>query len=128
MVNNLGGLSVLELSVIAEEVLRQLDARGVEVARSMSGTFVSSLDGPGFSVTLLGLDDELMPLLDAPTAAPAWPRTMSLGWKGDLETQEQIDASDKEIICPIRLGPRGTFVPFTVGAKLIDVLQCPSPG
>ncbi|GAQ08587.1 triokinase/FMN cyclase [Aspergillus lentulus] len=89
IVNNLGGLSVLELGVIAEEVLRLLDARDIEVARSMSRTFVSSLDGPGFSVTLLGLDDELMPLLDAPTAAPAWPTTMPLGWKGELESKNK---------------------------------------
>jgi hypothetical protein len=43
----------------------------------MFGTFVTALDGPGFSVTLLGLDDELLPLLDAPTTAPGWPKRIS---------------------------------------------------
>jgi dihydroxyacetone kinase len=77
MVNNLGGLSPLEISVIAEEVHRQLDMRSIIVKRFMFGTFVTALDGPGFSVTLLGLDDELLPLLDASTTAPGWPKSIS---------------------------------------------------
>ncbi|KAJ6261277.1 Dihydroxyacetone kinase [Drechslerella dactyloides] len=75
MVNNLGGLSTLELHVTAHEVLRQLDTR-VTVVRRFVGTFMTSLDGPGFSVTLLNLDDNLLPLLDEPTAAPAWPKSL----------------------------------------------------
>lgn len=76
MVNNLGGLSVLELGVVADEVVGQLLLRDMEMARSLVGTFVTSLDGPGFSVTLLRLDHELEELLDAPTTAPAWPRSI----------------------------------------------------
>lgn len=72
MINNLGGLSKLELSVITEEVTRQLSTKGFNIRRIYAGTFVSSLDGPGFSVTLLGLNDEILPLLDAATTAPAW--------------------------------------------------------
>lgn len=109
MVNNLGGLSVLELSVIAEEVLHQLHARGVDVARSLSGTFVTSLDGPGFSVTLMGLDDELLPLLDAPTAAPAWPRRLSSGWKGVVASKKQENSKNISTNHPIHPGPKGTF-------------------
>lgn len=84
MVNNLGGLSVLELGVIADEVVRQLVARDITIDRSLVGTFVTSLDGPGFSTTLLQLDDELVELLDAPTTAPAWPRSIH-GWAMDAE-------------------------------------------
>jgi dihydroxyacetone kinase len=71
MVNNLGGLSVLELNVVADEINQQLKEMGLEVVRCMVGTFLTSLDGPGFSVTLLELDDEITALLDAPTSAPA---------------------------------------------------------
>jgi dihydroxyacetone kinase len=84
MVNNLGGLSVLELGVIADDVVRQLGERDVKIDRSLVGTFVTSLDGPGFSATLLQLDDELVELLDAPTTAPAWPRSIH-GWATDVE-------------------------------------------
>ncbi|KAH7127567.1 Dak1 domain-containing protein [Dactylonectria macrodidyma] len=86
MVNNLGGLSVLELGVVADEVVRQLvESRGVAIDRCLVGTFVTSLDAPGFSATLLRLDDELAELLDAPTAAPAWPRSIH-GWVTDAES------------------------------------------
>lgn len=85
MVNNLGGLSVLELGIIADEVVSQLGSRDIKIARSLVGTFVTSLDGPGFSVTLLELDEELEELLDAPTTAPAWPRSI-YGWATDAES------------------------------------------
>lgn len=87
MVNNLGGLSVLEMGVITEEVLRQLAAHGIRIARVISGPFLTSLDGPGFSVTLLGLDDELTKLLDAPTSAPDWPRETGLVDNGLVASQ-----------------------------------------
>ncbi len=85
MINNLGGLSVLELSVIVDEVARQMGNQGIKIERSLAGTFVTSLDGPGFSVTVLQLDDELEELLDAPTTAPAWPRSIH-GLATDAET------------------------------------------
>lgn len=92
MVNNLGGLSVLELGVIADEVVHQLDARGIQIERSLVGTFVTSLDGPGFSATLLQLDAELTELLDAPTSAPAWPRSIP-GWATDPESASRRETS-----------------------------------
>ncbi|KAK6354883.1 hypothetical protein TWF696_004014 [Orbilia brochopaga] len=78
LINNLGGLSSLELHVIAHEVLRQLSDKSptLTVVRKYVGTFMTSLDGPGFSVTILKLDDELLPLLDDPTAAPSWPKPL----------------------------------------------------
>jgi dihydroxyacetone kinase len=77
MINNLGGLSVLELHVIAEEVIRQVGDLNLDVRRILIGTFVTSLDGPGFSVTILGLEDGMEELLNAPTIAPAWPNIIS---------------------------------------------------
>jgi dihydroxyacetone kinase len=74
MVNNLGGLSVLELNVITEEVLSQLDKKDFDIQRVFMGTFVTSLNGPGFSVTMLDLETEMESLLDAPTSVQAWPR------------------------------------------------------
>lgn len=90
MVNNLGGLSVLELGVVADEVVRQLDTRDIKIDRSLVGTFVTSLNGPGFSVTLLQLDEELQKLLDEPTTAPAWPRSIH-GWGTDGEAVSRRD-------------------------------------
>lgn len=107
MINNLGGLSVLEISVVADEVLRQLDARGILIERCLFGTFVSALDGPGFSVTLLGLDDEILPLLDHPTTAPGWPNAMSTFHKDVVASKKLTDLTTGPAIQPVYLGPKG---------------------
>ncbi|KAG5725447.1 Dihydroxyacetone kinase 1 [Termitomyces sp. T112] len=82
MVNNLGGLSELELGAITKEVHATLRARGVIVHRMFSGTFMTSLNMPGFSITLLLLPSKentfapaqslLLSLLDDQPNAPGW--------------------------------------------------------
>ncbi|KAF8475236.1 dihydroxyacetone kinase 1 [Russula ochroleuca] len=82
LVNNLGGVSELELAGIAREAITALSARGVRVLRVISGTFMTSLNMPGFSLTLLLLpsssstaappEDVILRLLDASTSAPGW--------------------------------------------------------
>ncbi|KAK7206795.1 Dak1 domain-containing protein [Myxozyma melibiosi] len=69
LVNNLGGLSPLELGAITTEVIHQLDGLNLRPTRVFSGTYMTSLDGPGFSITLLKAKNSLLPLLDAPTKA-----------------------------------------------------------
>lgn len=94
MINNLGGLSVLELNVIAEEVTTQLLATGISIHRVLIGTFVTTLDGPGFSVTLLKLQPGFEELLNGTTNAPAWPNLEVVGHvNGILErTQQSLDS------------------------------------
>jgi dihydroxyacetone kinase len=76
MLNNLGGLSELELVGLVPHVLAALDQRKVEVVRLFVGTFMSSLDMPGFSVTALRLPetdaDTILAGIDAPSSAPGW--------------------------------------------------------
>ena len=74
LVNNLGGLSVLELGAAANEVVSQLSATyGIAPKRVLAGTYMSSLNGLGFSVTLLKLaDPSWLSLIDAPTEASGW--------------------------------------------------------
>lgn len=78
MINNMGGLSVLELHVIADEVLKQLLIGGLDVRRIFIGTFVSSLDGPGFSVTVLRLSPEIERYLNEDTKITSWPNFTSV--------------------------------------------------
>ncbi|XP_055271774.1 triokinase/FMN cyclase isoform X1 [Moschus berezovskii] len=73
MVNNLGGLSFLELGIIADATVRSLEGRGVKIARALVGTFMSALEMPGISLTLLLVDEPLLELIDAETTASAWP-------------------------------------------------------
>nr|WP_218889162.1 dihydroxyacetone kinase subunit DhaK [Saccharopolyspora hordei] len=71
IVNGLGGTCPLELSVAARAVHRSLAGRGIAVARSLVGSYVTSLDMHGMSVTLLPADLDLLPLWDAPVRTPA---------------------------------------------------------
>ncbi len=74
MVNNLGGATEIELSVLAREAVAACRERGLSVQRLFAGSFVTSLDMHGFSLSLLKLEDKKdLGLLDAPTRAPAWP-------------------------------------------------------
>ncbi len=73
LINNLGATTAMELAIAGRRVLSRLESRGLEVERLYSGTFVSSLDMAGISISLLRVDDERLHWLDAPTLAPAWP-------------------------------------------------------
>ncbi|MFD7899502.1 dihydroxyacetone kinase subunit DhaK [Streptomyces sp. NPDC059568] len=76
LVNGMGGTPLLELYGFNAEVQRVLTERGVPVARTLVGNYVTSLDMAGCSVTLCQVDEELLRLWDAPvqTAALRWGR------------------------------------------------------
>ncbi|CAG5929407.1 unnamed protein product [Menidia menidia] len=76
-VNNLGALSYLEMAVVTRASVICLESRGVVVARVMSGTFMTSLEMAGVSLTLMKADQETLRLFDAKTSAPAWPNLSS---------------------------------------------------
>ncbi|XP_009886034.1 PREDICTED: bifunctional ATP-dependent dihydroxyacetone kinase/FAD-AMP lyase (cyclizing) [Charadrius vociferus] len=73
VVNNLGGLSCLELAIVAGAAVRHLESRGVRIARALVGSFMTALEMAGVSLTLMLVDEELVGLIDAETTAMAWP-------------------------------------------------------
>ncbi|TEB29146.1 dihydroxyacetone kinase 1 [Coprinellus micaceus] len=89
LVNNLGGVNELELGGIAAEARKQLSERGLKIVRILSGTFMTSLNMPGFSLTLLLLPNgteahspsasDVISLLDE--------RPQVLGWKWTPATE-----------------------------------------
>ncbi|GHH14088.1 dihydroxyacetone kinase subunit DhaK [Streptomyces lanatus] len=70
LVNSMGGTPLLELYGFNAEVQRVLSERGVAVARTLVGNYVTSLDMAGASVTLCQVDEELLRLWDAPVKTP----------------------------------------------------------
>jgi dihydroxyacetone kinase-like protein len=70
-VNGMGGTPLIELYLMYHEVDRLLAKAGVSVTRSLVGSYITSLDMAGCSVTLLKLDDEMLRLWDAPVRTPA---------------------------------------------------------
>jgi dihydroxyacetone kinase-like protein len=70
LVNGMGATPLLELYGFNAEVQRVLGERGVAVARTLVGNYVTSLDMAGASVTLCEIDEELLGLWDAPVSTP----------------------------------------------------------
>jgi dihydroxyacetone kinase len=73
MVNNLGATSEMELAIVARHAVSFLESKTLTVERIYAGTFLSSLDMEGISISVLGLNDQRLRWLDATTTAPAWP-------------------------------------------------------
>ncbi|KAG9497505.1 hypothetical protein J7337_010366 [Fusarium musae] len=84
LVNNYGGLSNLELGALVDEVQQQLASTwSIKPVRCLSGSFETSLNAPGFSVSLCNISaaaalcdstaTTLLELFDRPTAAVSWP-------------------------------------------------------
>ncbi|MFF4257080.1 dihydroxyacetone kinase subunit DhaK [Streptomyces sp. NPDC001663] len=71
MVNGLGGTPLIELYVVFKEVAAALADRGVVVARSLVGNYVTSLDMAGVSITVCKADADMLSLWDAPVNTPA---------------------------------------------------------
>jgi len=69
-VNGMGGTPLMELYVVYAELHRFLEERGIAIARNLVGSYATSLDMAGCSITLLELDDELVRLWDAPVDTP----------------------------------------------------------
>jgi phosphoenolpyruvate---glycerone phosphotransferase subunit DhaK len=70
-VNGMGGTPQIELYLLYGEVERRLQDRGLEPSRSLVGSYITSLEMAGASLTLLELDEELTELWDAPVHTPA---------------------------------------------------------
>ncbi len=73
-VNGMGGTPLLELYLLYGEIDKKLRAAGVEPVRNLVGSYITSLEMAGSSLTVLELDEELIKLWDAPvhTAALRW--------------------------------------------------------
>jgi dihydroxyacetone kinase len=68
LVNGLGATAYLDQYIVYRAARRCLESRGMRVTRSYVGEYITSLEMAGVSVTVTQLDDELVSLLDAPSA------------------------------------------------------------
>jgi dihydroxyacetone kinase-like protein len=74
LVNGFGGTPTLELYVMVHAALKVLRGAGVKVVRHLTGSFVTSLEMAGCSITVTAADADTLALWDAPvhTAALRW--------------------------------------------------------
>lgn len=72
LVNNLGGTSVLEMSVLAHDLLQS--SIGDRITHAIGPSpLMTSLDMQGISISVFPADATELELLKAPVAIPAWP-------------------------------------------------------
>jgi len=108
LVNNLGGVSPLEMSGICYQVVKELgESYGIKPVRILCGTYMTSLNGMGFSISLLKVRDTrlgegkgMLDLLDAPAEAVGWSapiKTKTWGRKKEeAPSVEKLSVKDAE--------------------------------
>ncbi len=71
MINGMGGTPLIELYLIYNEVTNICQGKGISIARSLVGNYITSLEMQGCSITFVKADQELLELWDAPVHTPA---------------------------------------------------------
>lgn len=99
ILNNLGGTSKLEELVLSRELVLQLESRGYSVVRVYCGHMMTSLEMAGILISILKVTDhpEWLELLDAPTAAPAWPAPLLSATRPDRFNQELVEPAPSTV-------------------------------
>jgi dihydroxyacetone kinase-like protein len=69
-VNGMGGTPLIELYVLYNELAKFLKGRKITIARNLIGSYITSLEMAGFSITLLKMSDDFIRLWDAPVKTP----------------------------------------------------------
>jgi dihydroxyacetone kinase-like protein len=72
MINGSGATTLMEQYIVLRGVKKVLDGKGIELARSMAGEYLTVQEMGGFQMCIAKLDDELIELLDAPCDTPGW--------------------------------------------------------
>jgi dihydroxyacetone kinase-like protein len=70
-VNGFGGTPAMELYLMYNAALKQLARHGIRPVRSLVGSYVTSLDMAGCSITVTMMDDDIAKGWDAPVHTPA---------------------------------------------------------
>ncbi|KAG2148927.1 DAK1 DegV-like protein [Suillus clintonianus] len=119
-INNLGGVSQLEIGAIVEEVRDVLASQKIVPSRVYCAPFMTSLNAPGFSISVVNVsrihelingnneEDEidLLALLDAPTDAHSWLGVRS--WPAVRATPDENEVQAEALLRTFTSSPSGT--------------------
>lgn len=96
LVNGLGGTPEMELAVVARHSIATLRDRGLTVERAWVGEFLTALEMPGCSLSVLKLDSRRVALLDAPASSAAWRGGGAISSRRILTTERAPPAPAKQ--------------------------------
>jgi dihydroxyacetone kinase-like protein len=69
-VNGMGGTPTIELQIIYRKLHEVCEKKGLKIARNLIGSYITSLEMQGCSITLVRADQEMIELWDAPVKTP----------------------------------------------------------
>ncbi|SFP35085.1 dihydroxyacetone kinase subunit DhaK [Salibacterium halotolerans] len=72
LINGLGSTTRMELYIMYDKVESLLKEKGITIYKSYVGDYSTSMEMGGCSISLLRMDDELKPLIDAPAKCPMY--------------------------------------------------------
>jgi dihydroxyacetone kinase-like protein len=75
LVNGYGSTTVMELLIVARSAYRKLEQRDIRVHDGVAGSYCTSQEMAGCSITLMRLDDELRSLWNDPAWSPGFSQT-----------------------------------------------------
>nr|VDD54084.1 unnamed protein product [Brassica oleracea] len=128
MVNGLGGAPLMELMIAAGKAVPKLQLEfGLAVDRVYTGSFMSSLDMAGFSISIMKADQSILERLDAPTKAPSWP----VGTDGNLPPSKipvplppfQQNKNEESLGRPQELSQQGRILEAAIEAAATVVIS-----
>jgi dihydroxyacetone kinase-like protein len=82
-VYGMGGTPLIELYIVYNELTKICASRGVKITRNLIGSYITSLEMAGCSITLLKLGGHLTRLWDAPV------KTADLRWGVQTVSQKR---------------------------------------
>ncbi|KAL8586925.1 hypothetical protein ACOMHN_051030 [Nucella lapillus] len=121
-INDMGGISHMELNIVSGEAIAYLESRDIRVVRALCSPFVTSLEMAGTHVTVLRLDDDITRCLDAPTLGPCWPRPLMPVGVTDRSTPTPM-CLDYALTDPKRDRPEGIRLTPEEGDRLRAVVR-----
>jgi dihydroxyacetone kinase-like protein len=70
LLNNAGGMTLMELFILNRRLAQVLDARGIAAHRTWIGSYATTQETAGFALSLCAVDEEMKRLYEAPADAP----------------------------------------------------------
>ncbi|KAJ9162585.1 hypothetical protein P3X46_022347 [Hevea brasiliensis] len=128
MVNGLGATPVMELMIAAGKAVPQLQLEhGLAVDRVYTGSFMTSLDMAGFSISIMKADEAILHRLDAATKAPFWPA----GVDGNRPPAKipiplplnHLTKSDESMGRPLQLSEQGQILELAIEAAANAIID-----
>jgi len=105
LINGLGGTPPMELAIVARKTLQRLRQSGLNPVRAYTGNYMTALEMPGMSLSVLPVDAERLSFLDAGTSAAAWVST------GRIPDTLRVSASEKPTPTDAADAPAGPLSP-----------------